>query len=199
MSPPDPLAASRSPRLRIGVGAAVVLLIAGLGVAVLVSAFTASGNRPTVVPAPTHSAGVAASDDAVIFVHVLGEVNRPGLYELRDGARVIDVIAAAGGFTDAADRSQQNLARLVGDGEQLVVVAVGALPPPTAGDVGGLVNLNTADVATLETLPRIGPALAERIVAWREANGQFSSVEDLLAVSGIGERILDGLRDSVTV
>lgn len=197
MSPPDPLAASRSPRLRIGVGAAVVLLIAGLGVAVLVTAL--SGNRPTVVTAPTHSDGVATSDAAVIFVHVLGEVNRPGLYELRDGARVIDVIAAAGGFTDAADRSQQNLARLVGDGEQLVVVAVGALPPPAAGNVAGLVNLNTADVATLETLPRIGPALAERIVAWREANGRFSSVEDLLAVSGIGERILDGLRDSVTV
>ncbi len=197
MSPPDPLAASRSPRLRIGVGAAVVLLIAGLGVAVLVTAL--SGNRPTVVTAPTHSDGVATSGEAVIFVHVLGEVNRPGLYELRDGARVIDVIAAAGGFTDAADRSQQNLARLVGDGEQLVVVAVGALPPPAAGSVAGLVNLNTADVATLETLPRIGPALAERIVAWREANGRFSSVEDLLAVSGIGERILDGLRDSVTV
>ncbi len=76
----------------------------------------------------------------------------------------------------------------------------GAPPSTTAGPAGdGRVNLNTADAAALDTLPRIGPALAERIIEWRESNGRFTSVEDLLAVPGIGEKMLDALRDAVTV
>ena len=143
----------------------------------------------------------------LLLVHVLGAVVRPGLVELAAGARVVDAVAAAGGFTAEADPAGVNLARPVVDGEQLVVLAIGQVPPPAAG--GGapgsgqaaadeVVHLNTADVAALDTLPRIGPALAQRIIDWREANGRFSSVDDLLAVTGIGQKTLDGLRDLVT-
>ena len=137
-----------------------------------------------------------------LYVHVLGEVERPGLYVLGLDARLIDALAAAGGTTDAADLQAVNLARVVTDGEQIIVPPVGGGgtqpgAPPAQADAR--IDLNTADQAALETLPRIGPALAERIIAWREENGRFTSVDDLLAVPGIGEKMLAGLRDGVRV
>ncbi len=145
-----------------------------------------------------------------VYVHVAGAIARPGLYRLPEGARVVDAVAAAGGFGGKADRAAVNLARPVSDGEQLHVprrgeVAVaddprGATGEGRGGQVGdGRINLNTADTTALETLPRIGPALAGRIVEWREQNGRYASVEDLLAVPGIGEKLLAGLREKVTV
>ena len=114
---------------------------------------------------------------------------------------MVDAVAAAGGFADGADEAAVNLARPLSDGEQLLVPAVGAAPavgaPPAPGD--GRVDLNTADAAQLDTLPRIGPAMAERIIQWRDANGRFTSVEDILAVPGIGDKMLETLRDLVTV
>lgn len=136
-----------------------------------------------------------------IYVHVLGAVERPGLYVLDLESRLVDAIAAAGGTADNADLTAVNLARQLTDGEQIIVPVVGAVPAPVDGAVhgDGLVDLNTADQAALETLPRIGPALAERIIAWRDENGRFASVDDLLAVPGIGEKLLEGLRDGVRV
>src|SRR5690554_5571386 len=213
--PPDPLAAARQHRVRVGAGAGVVLVLVSLGIAVLVSAMSAAGGARTDIEAP----GVGSSDvsaDGVgdvpdapatvkIFVHVLGEVRRPGLVQLSERARVIDAVAAAGGYTDAADRSYLNLARFVGDGEQLVVFAEGKAPAVGAGGGGatggitnGKVNLNLADAMALETLPRVGPALAERILQWRDTNGRFQSIEDLMSVTGIGEKTFAGLRDFVT-
>lgn len=143
---------------------------------------------------------------APVYVHVSGAVVEPGLYRLAPGARVVDAIAAAGGFADDADRATVNLAREIADGEQLVVgvpPAPGALAPadsaPASAQAGGLVNLNSATIADLDSLPRIGPAIAQRIVDWRETNGRFTSVEDLLAVPGIGDKMLASLRDLVTV
>jgi competence protein ComEA len=133
-----------------------------------------------------------------IYVHILGEVAAPGLYELREGDRAVDAVAAAGGFTTDADQAQLNLARFLVDGEQIVVPAVGDSPAPT-GESGGKVNLNSADVTQLQALPRIGPAMAQRIVDWREANGRFASVEDLLSVTGIGAKTFAALKDLVTV
>ena len=120
------------------------------------------------------------------------------------GPRVVDAVAAAGGFTAEADPAGVNLARPVVDGEQLAVLAVGQAPPqprvPAAGGAtgpaaDGIVNLNTADLAALDTLPRIGPALAQRIIDWREANGPFTSVDQLLEVAGIGDAVSRGLAD----
>ncbi|WP_309069831.1 ComEA family DNA-binding protein, partial [Microbacterium sp.] len=145
-----------------------------------------------------------------IYVHVDGHVRAPGLYVLPAGSRVVDAIAAAGGFADKAERAAVNLARVVADGEQLVVPEEGALPPqaaaptPGAGDgaagaAGGTLDLNSADAAALEELPRIGPAIAQRIIEWRDANGRFTAVEDLLAVPGIGDKMLEALRPLVRV
>lgn len=217
--PQDVLAAAREHRVRVGVGASVVLVLVALGIAVLVSALSAAGGTRTVIEAPGSGHSVAGerpdaaaalfdeSAAAAIFVHILGEVRRPGLVQLREGDRVIDAVAAAGGYTEAADREFLNLARFVSDGEQLVVFAEGEAPAPASGAASGgaggtgngKVNLNLADLTTLQTLPRVGPALAARILQWREANGRFRSIEDLLSVSGIGEKTFAGLRELVTV
>lgn len=202
-------------RLRLSIGAAVVLALAvlsaavGLGIVrgqaapVETVALSASPASPTDAPS---GATPASTPGEELYVHVLGAVEHPGLYVLDPGARVVDAVAAAGGTAADADVGAVNLARPVADGEQLVVPVIGA-PPVEApgagaaggGPAGGIIDLNAADQAQLETLPRIGPALAERIVAWREENGRFRSVDDLLAVPGIGEKLLDGLRDGVRV
>lgn len=174
-----------------------MLVLVGLGCAVLVSALGDRGGTQA-VPAPTATA--AASAGSAIYVHILGAVVRPGLYELRNGDRAVDAVAAAGGFLETADQAQLNLARFVVDGEQIVVPALGETPVAAPGTTAsGLVNLNTADAATLETLPRVGPAMAARIIDWREANGPFTAVDDLTSVAGIGDKTLEGLRDLVTV
>jgi competence protein ComEA len=183
----------------VTVGSIVVLVLVGLGVAVLVAALGDRGQTSTLAPGePTSS--TAPVDSARIFVHVLGAVERPGLYELQEGDRAVDAIAAAGGYADAADQAQLNLARFVVDGEQIVVPAIGEGPPiQSSMDAAGKVNLNTADQAALETLPRVGPAMAQRIIDWRESNGRFTAVEDLLNVTGVGEKTFESLRELVTI
>ena len=171
--------------------AVIVLLLVGLGIAVLVSALVPRSSTTEVVATATPAPGGG------IYVHVLGAVLQPGLYELREGDRTVDAIAAAGGFAEGADETQLNLARQVADGEQLVVPLLGEAAP--VGEQSGKVNLNTATMEQLETLPRVGPALAQRILDWRESNGRFSSIDDLTSVTGIGAKTFEGLRDLVTV
>ena len=215
-------AARGRPRLRVGVGAAVVLLLLALMVAVIVSAVGQQAGRRTVgsetvsIPAgnslaPFDAGASAAPDDAgsgaIIFVHVLGAVARPGLFELRDGARVMDAIAAAGGLSPEADPAGVNLARIVTDGEQFYVPRQGEAPPgiPAAAGSGGAaapaatVNLNTATLADLDSLPRIGPTMAQRIIDFRTANGRFASVDGLRDVTGIGDKTFEALKDLITV
>lgn len=200
--------------MRVTLGAAAVLLLVGLVVAVLVAALGPRGSSVSIAqdPPPAGADGPADASPAAggaILVHLLGAVERPGLYELREGDRGIDAVAAAGGFTDEADQSQLNLARPLSDGEQIHVPAIGEAPavPPvggagavhSGGPAGGRVNLNTADLQALDTLPGVGPATAKSILDWRETNGRFTAVEDLLGVAGIGEKTLAALRDLVTV
>ena len=188
-------------RRRLGLGAAIVVVILALAVTVGIGILRSAG--APVESVPINGGGATdAAPPASLYVHVSGAVAAPGLYMLGEGARVVDAVAAAGGFSAEADRAGVNLARPLSDGEQLVVPVVGAAPAggeasAVAGD--GRVNLNSAGVAELDTLPRIGPAMAERIIAWRDDNGGFTSVEDLLAVPGIGDKMLEGLRDLVTV
>lgn len=197
-------------RARRGAGAALILVLAALAVAAVVTAVAPRGTTAVVGPAaasgaaPGASAGPAgpaapAAPATTVYVHILGQVERPGLYQLPDGARVVDAVAAAGGLTDAADAAGVNLARVVGDGEQIVVPALGEASAGGSGGRPGLVNINTADSTALETLPRIGPATAAHIIAWREENGRFAAIEDLLDVTGIGEATFAGLKDLVTV
>ncbi len=186
-----------------------MLALLGVGAAVVGAVVTPGGQTVTVeAPAAVDGAtpGPAPSVEVVVL-HVLGAVSQPGIVELPLGARVVDAIAAAGGPSDDADLAGVNLARVVVDGEQLRVPRVGEVPvagsaaPGAAGGAAGdgRVNLNTADAAALETLPGVGPAIAARIIAWRDENGPFRSVDELTAVSGIGEKTLDGLRDQATV
>ncbi len=130
-----------------------------------------------------------------VTVHVSGAVVRPGLVTLELDARVADAIAAVGGATPDAQLGALNLAAIVGDGARLVV------PSGTSDNAvaDGLIRVNSAGVSDLERLPGVGPVLAQHIVSYRESNGPFSVVEDLLAVPGIGEIKLAGMRDSVLV
>lgn len=140
---------------------------------------------------------------SMLTVHVIGRVRQPGIVELPEGARVADAIAAAGGLRDERLRSDLNLARLVVDGEQIDVRRRAAQANATAPDgspsTPGPINLNTADAAALQSLPGIGPVLAGRIVAWRDANGPFPNVDVLGEVSGIGPALMADLRPLVRV
>jgi competence protein ComEA len=149
---------------------------------------------------------------AQLVVHVAGAVTNPGVYQLDQAARVIDAVDAAGGAVAGADLGVLNLAAPVGDGERIYVPLVGETPPPVlggsdgAGSLGGVnggsgsgrINVNTASASELTDLPGVGPVLAERIVAFRNANGPFGELADLGEVSGIGPKVLAGLADSVS-
>lgn len=167
------------------------------------------------------SGDASASAPARVYVHVIGAVARPGVYDLEPGARVIDAVTAAGGLDPDAAPAGVNLARLVADGEQIAVptkqqLAAGEAVPgaaasggasggsgagagPGAGARGGAVDINTADAALLDTLPGVGPATAQKIISDREANGPFASTEDLGRVSGIGPKRLDQLKGLIRV
>ena len=178
------------------------LLIALAGVVAVASLVLVAVNRPE---PPTGEFSVSADETVnevlqqYLYVHVVGEVQSPGMYQLPIGARLVDAVFAAGGLTEEADNASVNLARELTDGEQIIVFSIsqdGESPGTTSS---GLISLNRAGDKELEELPGIGPALAGRIIAWREANGGFKSVQDLLKVSGIGESLLSGVIDLVTL
>lgn len=160
---------------------------------------------PLVDAAALTTTTTATTAPSEVVVHVAGAVVAPGVHRLPPGARVIDAVEASGGLAPDADPSAVNLAALLEDGAQVYVPRVGEAPPPSASlgpsteDASGPVDLNTADVALLETLPGIGPATAAAIVDHRERHGPFASVEGLLDVRGIGEAKLAALRDLVRV
>jgi competence protein ComEA len=149
-------------------------------------------------------ASASPSPEVVVLVDVAGWVHRPGVYEFTEGARVIDAIDAAGGARSGAVLEALNLAAPLTDGTQILVPREGqegvAPAPVTGGAVaGGLVNVNSAIATELEELPGIGEVIAQRIIDYRTENGPFATVDELLDVSGIGDAILESIRELVTV
>lgn len=164
--------------------------------------------EPGTGAADTQQADPAPDPAGTVTVYVSGHVFEPGLVELSEGARVALAIEQVGGMTAEADMNALNLARVLTDGEHVVVPAPGETFPaqenPASGEAESgapprLINLNTASAADLETLPGVGPAIAQRILEWRELAGTFSSVDELMEVSGIGPATFQQLRDLVTV
>jgi competence protein ComEA len=157
---------------------------------------------PGDAPLPAASAG--PSPEVVILVDVAGWVRRPGVYEFEEGARVIDAIDAAGGARSGALLESLNLAAPLADGIQILVPRQGeTVAPPASGGaaagVAGLINVNTATPTELEELPDVGEVIAQAIVDYRTENGPFTSVDQLLDVSGIGDATLENIRELVTV
>jgi competence protein ComEA len=150
------------------------------------------------------ASSVSPSPAVTLIVDVAGEVRQPGVYEFAEGDRVIDAIERAGGQLPKADLSLLNLAAPLTDGTQILVPKAGppgAVVPGggTAGSSSGLINVNSASAAELETLSGIGEVLAATIIEYREQNGPFASVDELMDVSGIGPATLEEIRDQVTV
>jgi competence protein ComEA len=178
------------------------LLLALAALVAVVSLVLVAVNRPE---APTGEFEVSQAQNDVdqleefVYVHIVGEVVSPGMYQLPVGARLVDAVFAAGGLTDQADNSSVNLARQLSDGEQVVVFKIGEVAETGGSASGGLISINRATAEQLEELPGIGPALSARIIAYRDANGGFKAKEDLLNVSGIGDSIFSGFVDLITL
>ncbi len=140
---------------------------------------------------------------AQIAVHVTGEVKERGLIYINEGSRALDAIRAAGGALDTADLDRINLAKVMQDGEKLHVPAVGEILDNNAylgyNEANAKININTATAAQLDTLQGIGPVLAQRIVDFREREGRFERIEDIMKVSGIGPKVYENIKDSITV
>ena len=199
----------------------VVSTISTLGVEVdthlptdLLAPTSASSQEPSGSPRDSLSPSVTGDD---IFVHVVGAVLAPGLYAVHSHARVIDAVMAAGGLAELADPCSINLAEAISDGQQIVVPATAGgvavneaqcsaqsrsaqnSQPASSGVPVVQLSLASAGVAELDTLPGIGPALAQRIIDWRDATGGFTSIEQLSEVSGIGDKVMANIRDLVTL
>lgn len=158
--------------------------------------------------APQAEPAAEPADTAAIVVHVSGAVAKPGVVELRSGDRVADAIELAGGMTSNADIDRINLAAEVTDGDHIHVLEIdeaanadGDISGTSSADGAGsgLVNVNKASAAQLETVPGIGPVTAQAIVQWREENGKFSAIEQLVEIPGIGAKTLERLRPYLTV
>ena len=188
--------------------AALAVLVVVLGLGRLGRGGGGRDDAAGAAPAIAVSGG-AGGEGARIVVHVAGAVRRPGVYRLRSGARVQAAVRLAGGPTRGADLGGLNLAAKVEDGRQILVperVRAGAGATTTAATSAGPpgapaqpINLNTATLEQLDTLPGVGPATAQKILDFREERGGFGSVEDLAEVPGIGPVRMAALREAVTV
>ncbi|MFH1086232.1 MAG: ComEA family DNA-binding protein [Chloroflexota bacterium] len=186
-------------------------ILLSLVFAILFGAYVAYERRPqpqpieliTPVPMPTATL-------VPIRVDVAGAVRQPGVYALPPESRWAEAVAAAGGLAEDADRERTNLAARRVDGQQVYIPRLGQTPPPSpavgaggappaTGPSGGgtRVNINTANAADLDALPGIGPALAGRIIAYRQAQGPFRTTADVMQVNGIGPACYEQIKDLI--
>lgn len=198
---------ARKVRWRIGVGAALVISVGAVALGVVSSLFAGNGHR-TVVPrevlstsSPATSSipesGSISGNGRSVLIHVVGAVRSPGVYTLEAGSRVVDAIMLAGGWREAAQLCNVNMARTLNDGEQITIPSgsceIGADSSSTA------VSLNRGTLAQLDALPGVGATLAQRIIDWRKANGGFTRLEQLNEVSGISDKLYAQLKPLVVL
>lgn len=216
----DRLPATLQGRVSLGVGHVAVLAVLA-AVALAVTAYVTIRARPASTPVPqvratppSSAAGPVATPTGVaptggpagsVVVDIAGKVRRPGVTTLPAGSRVVDAIREAGGPRRGVDLSPLNLARVLVDGEQILVgvapvggVAASASSQPGAA-TGTLVNLNTAALTELDSLPGVGPVTAQKILDWRSTHGAFTAIDELLEVDGIGEKTLADLAPHLTL
>ena len=146
---------------------------------------------------------------SIMYVDISGEVITPGVYEVTDGTRLFQVIEMAGGLTEDADVDSLNRAEIVYDGQKIIVSSGGNINTGNQvnenensgkkGITNGKVNLNLADSATLQTIPGIGPSKADRILEYRSTSGRFKRIEDIMNITGIGEKTFESIKDYITV
>ena len=144
-----------------------------------------------------------------LVAHIVGEVRDPGIYELPAGARISDLVTAAGGFSDTADTTAVNLAGILWDGQQIFIPSIPSSDTTSTNDNSpgngtdiqstNLININYGSKEELMTLPGIGETKAEAIISYREQYGGFEVIEDIMKVSGIGEGIFESIKDKITV
>ena len=209
------------PSIRTTVTAALAALVTALVFAAVLILVRGDDNAPIQVVLPTPGADEATAStssggagnaglEEALIVYVSGAVHNPGVYRLQPGQRLADALSAAGGATNDANVDAVNLALRVQDEKQYHIPRVGETPPPVASLTGesgtttasscrGLIDLNAASSTQLDTLPGIGPELANRIVAHREQNGPFAPVEQITEVSGIGPATFEKIRELVAV
>lgn len=189
-----------TPRFTISLRhAAIVAGVAALGLSGWFLLYGDTDDPATITALAQQPTSSAAPGDSGIVVSVLGHVHNPGLQTLPPGARVADALAAAGALPDA-ELTTLNLAQILEDGVQIVVLAQGATPAVVGGggEARGLISLNNASVTDLVTLPGVGEKTAQAIVSYRDSSGGFSTVDELLNVKGIGPSKFEQIAGLVT-
>ncbi|MBC3805146.1 competence protein [Acetobacterium fimetarium] len=164
---------------------------------------TSSGTQMSVTDAENTSENSSETDsdakDEKVMVHITGAVLNPGVVTLNQDARLAEAIAAVGGLTDGADISSLNLARKVKDEEKIHVPVTGEVVETAQTGATNKININTASLEELKSLPGVGEVIAQAIIDYREKNGSFTNPEELKNVTRIGDKIYDGLAESITI
>lgn len=189
-----------------------IIFILTLAILIVTGSFYSFWQKKSVIESTSSGEALAKNTKVIeekrseIVVYISGAVNKPGVFKLPNDARVIDLVTVAGGLSVDADPTKINMAQLLKDGMHINVAA--KMVAQGGGDIsanaskvklGTKININTADKSELDTLPGVGPALAEQIVEYRQANGGFNDIDGLKKVPGIGPSKFEKIKDKITM
>ncbi|MCX7903573.1 MAG: ComEA family DNA-binding protein [Caloramator sp.] len=156
-------------------------------------------NEMMVIKTSREQENIKENNFKEIKVYICGEVKKPGVYTLLEGDRLYNLIDIAGGFTDKAAKENLNLAMKLKDEDYILVPSIESTSNNQIKNSNSKININTASIEELKTLPRIGDAIAQRIIEYREKNGPFRDIKDIKNVSGIGDKMFENIKEKITV